>query len=157
MSLDFLLEIGTEEIPHWMIPGAMKQLAETGSTGRDSARRRDAAPSCGAGVHGLPERTPDQEQIVNGPPRLGSSGDKGRPPDSPRNKAWTSCAASRRRIIMSCTRRCRAAPSVEILAESLPAAILGFQWPKTMYWTGEERAALYPADSLDRCASRRPK
>jgi glycyl-tRNA synthetase beta subunit len=25
---DFLLEIGSEEIPHWMIPSAMKQLAE---------------------------------------------------------------------------------------------------------------------------------
>ena len=28
MSLDFLLEIGTEEIPHWMIPGALAQLAK---------------------------------------------------------------------------------------------------------------------------------
>ena len=28
MSLDFLLEIGTEEIPHWMIPGAIEQLAK---------------------------------------------------------------------------------------------------------------------------------
>ena len=26
MSLDFLLEIGTEEIPHWMIPGALAQF-----------------------------------------------------------------------------------------------------------------------------------
>ncbi len=25
--MNFLLEIGTEEIPHWMIPGALKQLA----------------------------------------------------------------------------------------------------------------------------------
>ena len=26
--------------------------------------------------------------------------------------------------------------TLDILAESLPAAILGIQWPKTMYWTG---------------------
>ena len=25
---DFLLEIGTEEIPHWMVPGALEQLAK---------------------------------------------------------------------------------------------------------------------------------
>ena len=30
----------------------------------------------------------------------------------------------------------RAAPRWRLLAESLPAAILGLQWPKTMYWTG---------------------
>ena len=27
---------------------------------------------------------------------------------------------------------------MDILAESLPAAILAIQWPKTMYWTGED-------------------
>ena len=26
--MNFLLEIGTEEIPHWMIPGALAQLAK---------------------------------------------------------------------------------------------------------------------------------
>jgi len=40
VSVDFLLEIGTEEIPHWMIPGALKDLFEgpppqpTGPSGR---------------------------------------------------------------------------------------------------------------------------
>ncbi len=26
-GMNFLLEIGTEEIPHWMIPGALDQFA----------------------------------------------------------------------------------------------------------------------------------
>ncbi len=37
MSLDFLLEIGTEEIPHWMIPGALAQLEKLDLLGANSA------------------------------------------------------------------------------------------------------------------------
>ena len=33
---DFLLEIGTEEIPHWMIPSALAQLAKYGHLGQVS-------------------------------------------------------------------------------------------------------------------------
>ena len=45
MSLDFLLEIGTEEIPHWMIPGALEQLAKIDLFGRRAASGCDAAPA----------------------------------------------------------------------------------------------------------------
>ena len=74
MSLDFLLEIGTEEIPHWMIPGALAQLAEAGSAGRDAARRCDAATSGGAGDRCSRSARPIAKQIVKGPPV--SAGDK---------------------------------------------------------------------------------
>ena len=73
MSLDFLLEIGTEEIPHWMIPGALKQLAAMdllGATARVDATPRRLVVQASA----LPERTPDQEQVIKGPPA--SAGEK---------------------------------------------------------------------------------
>ena len=73
MSLDFLLEIGTEEIPHWMIPGALTQLAKLDLLG--ATPQVDATPRrLVVRAQGLPERTPDSEQIVKGPPI--TAGDK---------------------------------------------------------------------------------
>jgi len=69
----FLLEIGTEEIPHWMIPGALKQLAAMNLFG--AAVQVDATPRrLVVRASGVPERTPDEEQIIKGPPI--SAGDK---------------------------------------------------------------------------------
>ncbi|MEI9812256.1 MAG: glycine--tRNA ligase subunit beta [Acidobacteriota bacterium] len=73
MSLDLLLEIGTEEIPHWMVPGALEQISKWDLFGAKltvdaTARRLTVRAS------GLPERTPDSEQVVKGPPL--TSGDK---------------------------------------------------------------------------------
>jgi glycyl-tRNA synthetase beta subunit len=73
MSLDFLLEIGTEEIPHWMIPGALAQLSKLDLLG--ATPRVDATPRrLVVRAEGLPERTPDAEQVVKGPPI--TAGDK---------------------------------------------------------------------------------
>ena len=65
--MNFLLEIGTEEIPHWMIPGALNQLAGLDLLGRRSVGRRDAAPAGGAGGR-IAGANAGQEQIVKGPP-----------------------------------------------------------------------------------------
>ena len=71
--MNFLLEIGTEEIPHWMIPGALKQLAAMNLFG--AAVAVDATPRrLVVRASGFPERTPDEEQIIKGPPI--SAGDK---------------------------------------------------------------------------------
>src|SRR5258708_4345173 len=65
--VEFLLEIGCEEIPHWMIPGALSQLAKIDLLG--AVPEVDATPRrLVVRASGLPERTPDQEQIVKGPP-----------------------------------------------------------------------------------------
>ena len=47
--MNFLLEIGTEEIPHWMIPGALKQLATLDLLGADAAGGCDATSIGGEG------------------------------------------------------------------------------------------------------------
>ena len=71
MSLPFLLEIGTEEIPDWMIPGALEslkgQLAKAWAS--HGAHGCHAAPA-GARAEGLPERLPDTEERVMGPPQV---------------------------------------------------------------------------------------
>jgi glycyl-tRNA synthetase beta chain len=130
--MNFLLEIGTEEIPHWMIPGALKQLAEIDVMGNtllvDATPRRLVLQAVG-----VPERTPDEQQIIKGPPI--SAGEKA-----------AAGFAKKRGIELSALTKAgeyyelrRLAPgrrTLDILSETLPVAILSIQWPKTMYWTG---------------------
>ena len=131
MSLDFLLEIGTEEIPHWMIPGALAQLSKLDLLG--AAPSVDATPRrLVVRAEGLPERTPDAEQIVKGPPI--TAGDKAAEGFAKKQGADASAlrkAGNYYELVKSVPGRAVR----EILAESLPIAILGIQWPKSMYWT----------------------
>ena len=133
MSLDFLLEIGTEEIPHWMIPGALAQLAKMDLFG--AAPRLDATPRrLVVRASGLPERTPDQEQIIKGPPL--TAGDQAAAGFAKKQQA---SAADLEKVGNYYQLRKRVAGRAvrDILAESLPGTVLAIQWPKTMYWTGK--------------------
>jgi glycyl-tRNA synthetase beta chain len=131
VSLDFLLEIGTEEIPHWMIPGALAQLAKLDLLGAipsvDATARRLVVRA-----EGLPERTPDSEQIVKGPPI--TSGDKAAEGFAKKQGAD---ASALRKVgnYYELVKKVAGRTALDILAESLPPAIIGIQWPKTMYWT----------------------
>jgi glycyl-tRNA synthetase beta chain len=128
--MNFLLEIGTEEIPHWMIPGALAQLAKLDLFGAmptvDATPRRLVVRATG-----LPDRTPDQEQLVKGPPI--TAGDKAAAGFAKKQGVDLSAMQKvgdyyelRKQIPGRAVR--------DLLAESLPASILGIQWPKTMYW-----------------------
>jgi glycyl-tRNA synthetase beta chain len=128
--MNFLLEIGTEEIPHWMIPGALGQLAKLDLFGAtptvDATPRRLVVRATG-----LPDRTPDQEQLVKGPPL--SAGDKAAAGFAKKQGVELSAMQKvgdyyelRKQIPGRAVR--------DLLAESLPTSILGIQWPKTMYW-----------------------
>jgi len=134
MSLDFLLEIGTEEIPHWMIPAALKQLSAANFLGAQP--RVDATPRrLVVQASGLPERTPDQEQLIKGPPI--SAGDKAAAGFAKKQGVDLQTMQKAgdyyelRKLVPG--RR-----AIEILAEMLPGMILGIQWPKTMYWTAKD-------------------
>jgi len=71
VSLKFLLEIGTEEIPDWMIPTALENLRlsfEKLDLPHDSVRL-DATPRrLVLRVEGLPAKLPDSVERVLGPP-----------------------------------------------------------------------------------------
>src|SRR6185503_7363874 len=72
MSLPFLLEIGTEEIPDWMISTALENLRlsfEKLEIPHDSVRL-DATPRrLVLRAEGLPARQPDSVERVLGPPK----------------------------------------------------------------------------------------
>ena len=130
--MNFLLEIGTEEIPHWMIPGALKQLAAMNLFG--ATPQVDATPRrLVVRASGLPERTPDEEQIIKGPPI--SAGDKAAGGFAKKQGVELSAMSKvgdyyeLRKLVPGRAVR-------DILGETLTATILGIQWPKTMFWVG---------------------
>jgi glycyl-tRNA synthetase beta chain len=126
------LEIGTEEIPHWMIPGALEQLAKLDLLG--PAPRVDATPRrLAVRASGLPERTPDREQVVKGPPL--TAGDKAAEGFAKKQGADAS-ALRKAGNYYELVKQVPGRLVRDILAETLPAAVLGLQWPKAMYWTG---------------------
>jgi glycyl-tRNA synthetase beta subunit len=134
--VNFLLEIGSEEIPHWMIPGAMKQLAAMDLFG--ATPQVDATPRrLVVRATGLRERTPDEEQIIKGPPV--SAGDKAAAGFAKKQGVDLS-AVQKAGDYYELHKHVPGRAVRDLLAESLPGAILGLQWPKTMYWTGKTGA-----------------
>lgn len=129
-GLDFLLEIGTEEIPDWMIPSAIAQLEKLNLFG--ALPQVDATPRrLVVRASGVPERTPDQTQIVKGPPLSG--GEKAAAGFA-RKQGVELSAMTKTGDYWELTKVIPGRPTRELLAESLPVAVLALQWPKTMYW-----------------------
>jgi glycyl-tRNA synthetase beta chain len=126
----FLLEIGTEEIPHWMIPGALSQLEKLDLFG--AIAKVDATPRrLVVRAEDLPDRTPDQEQKVKGPPI--SAGEKAALGFAKKQGVDFS-AMHKAGDYYELRKKIEGRPVRDLLAESLPSSILGIQWPKTMYW-----------------------
>ncbi len=140
-ALPFLLEIGTEEIPDWMIPTALENLRlsfEKLEIPHESVRL-DATPRrLVLRAEGLPARQPDSVERVLGPPKsappqavAGFARKQGIEPaemkveSTPKGEYYTYLKNVPGRNIL------------DILADALPGVILGLYFPKTMYWTGK--------------------
>jgi glycyl-tRNA synthetase beta chain len=141
MNLPFLLEIGTEEIPDWMIPGALENLRllferleiPHESTTLDATPRRLVLRA-----EGLPERQPDSEERVMGPaksaPAQAVAGFARKQGIKPEDLA---IEATPKGEYYSYLKQVKGRQTKEILAEALPNLILQIYFPKTMYWTGK--------------------
>ena len=146
---DFLLEIGTEEIPARMIAGAQEELQRrvvdllnrerlvaSGEVSYVDTPRRLAvlAP-------GIPAAQPDLTEQINGP-AVNVAFKDGHPTPAAHafaKKAGVDVARLERvttpkgeYLSAKITKRGRSA--AEILAESLPKEIASIYWPKNMYW-----------------------
>jgi glycyl-tRNA synthetase beta chain len=138
MSLPFLLEIGTEEIPDWMIPPALESLRTmfVGAAGGEFSVRVDATPRrLVLRAAGLPEKQPDEVKKVSGPavtaPEAAVAGfarKQGVPPDQLQREDGRYVFS---KLIPGRTTR-------EILARALPDIVVKIYFPKTMYWTAKE-------------------
>ncbi len=139
-TLPFLLEIGTEEIPDWMIVPALGQLRDSvqalldghGLQGKvswvDATPRRLALRA-----DGIIERQPDSKEVKKGPPIAGGQ------------RAAEGFAKKQGIPVESLTQEggyfvgvkmVTGRAAADILAAELAGLILKIQWPKTMYWTG---------------------
>jgi glycyl-tRNA synthetase beta chain len=149
--LPFLLEIGTEEIPDWMIAGALADLRKgfeellTANRLAHEGLQLDATPRrlvlrC-AGLQALQEST---ETLVTGPP-VSAAFKNGEPTAAAHafaKKMGTDIAALRREQTakgeyLAYLRRDEGRPAREVLAENLAALVLGIYFPKTMVWAGK--------------------
>jgi len=137
----FLLEIGTEEIPDWMIPAALENLRllfEKLALPHDSVQL-DATPRrLVLRANGLPLRLPDRQERVQGPA-------KSAPPQAVAGFARKQGVLPEDLILevtakgeyYSYLKKVPGRSTKEILAETLPGVILGIYFPKTMYWTAK--------------------
>ena len=138
---DFLLEIGTEEIPARMIDAAREDFRLTGLAGLPtySTPRRLAVL-----VSGVASAQPDVCEQVTGPslkvaykdgaptPAAEAFARKVNVPVDALGKITTSKGE-----YLAATVQKKGRPATEILAEALPKEIAGIYWAKSMYWRGK--------------------
>lgn len=137
---DFLLEIGLEEIPDWMIAPALEHLrgkiAELlpGTLGGTVTLAEATPRRLVVGVTGVQEATAEKTVTISGPP-VGAA-DKAIEGFAKKNNVdrakleeingkWSL------KVVHPGVR------TADFLAEQLPAIILGIPWPKTMVWLGK--------------------
>jgi len=152
MSLPFLLEIGTEEIPDWMIEGASQQLAalfDELSMSKGIGAGTSKQERTQAWVKATPrrialyseyviERQADLQRTVSGPPKSAATAAVegfARRYGVSRDQLGTQVTAKGEYYCF--VEKVPGRATREVLAESLPEVILKIQWPKTMYWTGK--------------------
>lgn len=145
MSTPFLLEIGSEEIPDWMIVPALNNLQDMFQSFLDQqaiggiVKSLDATPRrLVLRAEGLKERQDDTEELVLGPPKSAASGAVSgfarKMRVAPEELSVESTAKGEywgyRRLTKGRLTR-------ELLSDSLAGMILKIYFPKTMSWNGK--------------------
>lgn len=145
MSLPFLLEIGSEEIPDWMIVPAINQLQDMFQVLLDHQSLGGRVTSVDATprrlvirAEGLLKRQEDTEQVMLGPPKSAGPGAAG----GFAKKMGTTTdrlgiEATAKGEYFSFKKLTKGQTTSAILAHELPNLILKIQWPKSMYWNGK--------------------
>jgi len=136
-TLAFLLEIGAEEIPDWMIVPALENLRELfGSLGVGNVSRVDATPRRLVLWADLVERQADAEELVTGPPKsAGAGAANGFAKKMGVTVDQLGTESTAKGEYFSFVKKIPGRATVEILSEKLPEIIAKIQWPKTMLWT----------------------
>ena len=149
-TLEFLLEIGVEEIPDWMIPGAIdslrkrfeEALGKAGLGDGVSVRAEAAARRLVLLADGLAAQQADQTETLSGPPANIAYDDEGNLTKAGQGFAKRAGVEPAAIAIgadgkLKVERTIVGRPTREILAEALPEVILGVYFPKNMTWTGK--------------------
>lgn len=151
MRNEFLLEIGTEEVPAWMIPQALESLRTLLEERLDAARLRKGAPvetfstprRLVAYCANLNPREPDSEKQVVGPPKAVAFDSTGKPTRAAESFASKQGVSIRQLKMIptpkgdyvAAVTRTRGRTAREVLAGILPEIIPLISFPRSMYWT----------------------
>lgn len=145
MSLPFVLEIGTEEIPDWMIVPALNNLQDMFQALLDQQSLGGKVDETHATprrlflrASGLLERQADVEELVMGPAtsagagaaagfarKMGTQTDQLSTQNTPKGDYF------------AFRKRTPGQQTAAVLARELPPLILKIQWPKSMVWRGK--------------------
>jgi glycyl-tRNA synthetase beta chain len=145
MAVAFLLEVGAEEIPDWMIEPALgdlkarfEKLVSEQKLGGTVAWV-DATPRrLVLAAEGLNERQADTEELVMGPPKsAGAGAAQGFAKKNGTSVDALETAKTEKGEYFSFRKQVKGRSTAEILAEALPAMVTGLYFPKAMYWTGK--------------------
>jgi len=150
--VDFLLEIGCEEIPAWMIERACQDLRailekhlsahallEKGCVETFGAPRRLVAV-----VRGVKQRQEDRVEEILGPPKSVAFDAVGVPTRAAESFAQKQGVPVAKLVVvptpkgdyLSVKRTILGRTALAILSEALPRAIFEIPWPKAMHWVG---------------------
>ena len=147
----FVLEIGSEELPHGDLTSALEQLRAAVPALLDAARLSyerveiDGTPRrLAVIVHGLAARGADVESVVKGPPADRAFDASGKPTPAAAGFAKSrglsiddlSVIEEGGKRYVSAVVRETGRPSLEVLAERLPDLIAGIRFEKSMRWNG---------------------
>jgi len=151
-TTDFVFEIGCEEIPAGMLPGAAKELKvilekylttynllENGGVETFAAPRRLAATCVSVRI-----KQADETKEVMGPPKSASFDAGGKPTRAAEGFAQKfgipvdklSLVVTPKGEYIAAQQIIRGKSAGEILEEVLPRAVKEIPWPRSMYWTG---------------------
>lgn len=154
MSADFLLEIGCEEIPAWMLPRAQASLRELlerefqarglyqGKPVETFATPRRLVACCAR----LAPAEPDRVAEVIGPPKSVAFDVQGKPTRAAESFAskhgipvkQLKLVETARGFYLAAVMRQRGGPTRQVLGKLLPQLIPQIEFPRTMYWTGAQ-------------------
>jgi glycyl-tRNA synthetase beta chain len=146
MSLPFLLEIGTEEIPDWMIPPAINHLRDLFQDLLDRTKLSGTITAVDATprrlvlrAEGVAERQLDSEELILGPPKsAGSGAAAGFAKKMGTTADQLGTEISPKGEYYCFKKHLKGQATIAILAAELPQLILKIPWPKTMYWNGKD-------------------
>ncbi|HUG81599.1 MAG TPA: glycine--tRNA ligase subunit beta [Bryobacterales bacterium] len=147
---EFLLEIGTEEIPDWMIEPACEDLERNFLVALEEANLH-AGVTCTTHAtprrlvlvaEGIKERQVDKDEVLTGPPKNIAFDEKGNPTKAglgfaKRTNVEISQIEVGQDSRLFVKTRVLGRPAADILGEMIPGVIEKIHFPKTMYWTSK--------------------
>ncbi|MBI4459497.1 MAG: glycine--tRNA ligase subunit beta [Acidobacteria bacterium] len=152
---EFLLEIGTEEIPAWMMESALADMKRLLEEVLARHRLTEAGP-VSLEVYGTPRRLvaycpnlvsrqPDSVEQVQGPPKRVAFDAEGKP--TPAAVQFAAKMGTKPEKLQAITtlkgeylafrKITRGRPTAEVLRDLVPQVVLGISFPRTMYWEGK--------------------